>query len=51
MLVGQLLGENPGRQRAAGQFAAGYCMFVMHKIITPTPVQFMCKPHGDGGAG
>jgi hypothetical protein len=37
MLVGQLLGENLGRQRAASQFAAGYCMFVMHTIATPTP--------------
>jgi hypothetical protein len=37
MLVGQLLGENLGRQRAAGQFAAGYCMFVTHTIATPTP--------------
>jgi hypothetical protein len=37
MLVGHLLGENLGRQRAAGQFAAGYCMFVKHTIATPTP--------------
>jgi hypothetical protein len=37
MLVGQLLGENLGRQRAAGHFAAGYCMFVTNTIATPTP--------------
>ncbi len=37
MLVGQLLRENLGRQRAAGQFAAGYCMFAKHTIATPTP--------------
>jgi hypothetical protein len=37
LLVGQLLGENLGRQRAAAQFAAGYCMFAKHTIATPTP--------------
>jgi hypothetical protein len=60
MLVGQLLGENLGRQRAAGQFAAGYCMFLTHTIVTPMPAsekmlafaaRFMCKHHGGGGGG